>query len=92
MIRNVILKKNDISFLISADSDLLPPIKYLKEYDKSHKIIVAFPPKRFSYDLQKESYSPIILGNYQLKFEKSLLPEEITLPSGFKIIRPQSWK
>jgi uncharacterized LabA/DUF88 family protein len=91
MIRNIILKKNDISFLISADSDFLPPIKYLKEYDNSHKVIIAFPPERFSFNLQKESDNSIKLGRYESKFKKSMLPEEITLTSGYKINRPPSW-
>jgi len=55
MIRNVILEKCDISILVSADSDLTPPIDFIREFNPRHKIFVYFPPARFSFDLQAKA-------------------------------------
>jgi uncharacterized LabA/DUF88 family protein len=91
MIRDVVLDKCDISILISADSDLIPPINFIREYKSSHKIIVYFPPKRISFDLQKKADVSLKLDSHQDKFEKSMLDEEITLSNGFVLKRPNHW-
>lgn len=91
MIRDVVLKKCHLSILVSADSDLIPPIDCIKEIDPLHKIIVYFPPGRFSYDLKNKSSNSIKLESHQLKFENSMLPEEIELPNGYKFGRPKKW-
>ena len=92
MIRDCVLKKNDVSILISADSDLIPPIDFIKEYNPLHKIIVYFPVNRFSFDLRQKANSCIKLDAHSDKFEKSLLPEEIKLANGYIIKRPLKWK
>lgn len=92
MIRNVIQNKNDISILISADSDLLPPINLIRELDPHHKIFTYFPPKRFSTDLRLNSDAIIKLSRYEHRFKKSLLPDEITLPNSYIIRRPDNWR
>jgi uncharacterized LabA/DUF88 family protein len=92
MIRNVVMRRNDISYLISADSDLLPPLDFIKEYDPFHKVIIGFPPKRFSFDLKNSANSSLKLDNYEALFKKSLLPNEIILPNKYKIIKPERWK
>jgi uncharacterized LabA/DUF88 family protein len=53
MLADVYQQKCDLSVLISADSDLVPPIERIKELNPAHKIITFFPPNRFSFDLQK---------------------------------------
>ena len=92
MIRDVVLERCDLSILISADSDLIPPIDFIKEYKPIHKIITFFPPNRFSYDLQKKSNSFIKLDNHELKFKNAILDDEITLPNGYVLKRPVHWK
>lgn len=92
MIRDVVLKKCHLSILISADSDLIPPIDCIKEIQPLHKIIVYFPPNRFSYDLEKKTTNSIKLENHKDKFEKSMLPENITLINGYNFSRPTKWK
>jgi len=39
--------------IISADSDLVPLIESIREIDHTHKIIICFPPNRYSSNLQK---------------------------------------
>lgn len=92
MISDVVYDKCDISILISADSDLIPPIDFLHEFKPNHKIFVFFPPKRNSFDLKSKSDYHIYLENHKEKFEKSLLDNSLTLPNGFIITRPEKWK
>jgi uncharacterized LabA/DUF88 family protein len=92
MIRDVVLEKCDISVLISADSDLTPPIDFIREYKPKHKIFIYYPPNRFSYDLKNKADGVLTLHNFEHRFENSQLPNEIVLNNGYKIVRPEKWK
>lgn len=92
MIRDVVLQKCILSILITADSDLIPPIDCIKEISPFHKVIVYFPPDRFSYDLKNKASNFIKLDSHKNKFEASMLPETITLPNGYTFSRPNKWK
>lgn len=92
MIRDVVLDKCDTSILVSADSDLTPPIDFLREYKPKHRIYVYFPPNRFSYDLKQKANSFIHLQNHQQKFVNAVLPDSIQLPNGHSITRPDKWQ
>lgn len=92
MIRDVVLDECDISILISADSDLIPPIDFIKEIKPKHKIFVYFPPARFSYDLRQKATNFISLENHELKFKTSQFNEEVSLPNGYILKRPQNWQ
>ena len=92
MIRNTVLGRTHISVLVSADSDLIPPINFIREYSPQHKIFVYFPPNRFSFDLKNKANITLKLESHQDKFEKSILPDEIKLASGYVLKRPSQWK
>lgn len=92
MIRDIVLDQCDISVLISADSDLIPPINFINELKPKHKIFVYFPPSRFSYDLKQKANNFISLENHELKFKDSVFPDEIYLPNGYALKRPDKWK
>lgn len=92
MIRDVVLDKCDCSILVSADSDLTPPIDFLHEYKPSHRVYVYFPPNRFSYDLKQRGNAVVHLQNHPMKFSAALLPDSIDLPNGHTINRPAKWK
>lgn len=80
----------DTAVLISADSDLTGPIKAVKQLLPSKRIIVAFPPKRKSFDLGN-----VATGFFSLqvnKIAKSLFPKTITKPDGYTLQCPLSWK
>lgn len=91
MIRDVVLGNSDISILISADSDLIPPIDFIKEIAPNHKIFIYFPPNRFSYDLKQKATNYIQLENHELKLKESQFPNEVKLPSGYILKRPLKW-
>jgi uncharacterized LabA/DUF88 family protein len=92
MLRNVFFENNDISILISADSDLIPPINLIREIDINHKIFCYFPPNRYSADLLQNSDAIVKLSRYEQRFKKALLPHEVKLPNGYIIKRPTNWK
>lgn len=92
MIRDIVLDQCDISVLVSADSDLIPPINFINELKPKHKIFVYFPPSRFSYDLKQKASNVISLENHELKFKDSVFPDEVYLSNGYHLKRPDKWK
>jgi uncharacterized LabA/DUF88 family protein len=92
LIRNVVLDKCDISIIVSADSDLVPPIEFIRELNPNHKIFCYFPPKRHSTDLSQRSDATQNLEKYEQRFKNSLLPDEIILQNGYIVKRPEEWK
>jgi uncharacterized LabA/DUF88 family protein len=91
MLADVYQRKCDITMLVSADSDFVPPIERIKELDPTHKIIICFPPNRHSHNLQKWSNGVKNLTDRKL-YEGCLLPDTVTLPDGFVLSRPVKWK
>lgn len=78
--------KCNFSLLISADSDLVPPIKALKALGR--KVLVAFPPNRASQEIRKVTITYSI-GLSALK--ASQLPDNITKKDGFVLRKPKEW-
>ncbi len=91
MIGDVVFDKCDITILVSADSDLIPPINFIKEFNPLHKIFVYFPPNRFSFDLTNKAFGTVKLENHENKFRSSLLPETVTLLNGVVLTKPSNW-
>jgi len=91
ILAGVYQKKCDVTMLISADSDLVPTIERIKEIAPTHKIIVCFPPDRYSSNLQKWSNGVKKLTDRKL-FEDCMLPETVTLPDNFVLRRPEKWR
>lgn len=92
MISDVVKDACDMSILVSADSDLIPPIDFIRDFKPNHKIFVYFPPRRTSFDLSSISDKFIRLDRHEQRFRNSLLPEEIETANGFIIKRPDKWK
>ena len=80
----------DTLFLISADSDLIGPIKAIRELFPQKRIVIAFPPHRFSKELAKDAHGYFVIGHK--KFAQSLLPETITKSDGFVLRCPEKWR
>jgi uncharacterized LabA/DUF88 family protein len=91
MLADVYQKRCDVTMIVSADSDLVPPIERIKELEPAHKIIVCFPPNRHSFNLKKWSNGIKTLAEWKM-YEECVLPETVTLPDGFVLKRPDKWK
>lgn len=80
----------DTAMLISADSDLVPPITAIRRLFPQKRVVVFFPPQRFSAELQQVAHG----GGMQIgraKFSSNQLPECVTKSNGRKLIRPTKW-
>ncbi len=91
MISDVFNNRCDISIIVSADSDLVPPVKLIREIKPNHKVFVYFPPKRFSSELNELADSSVNLEAHRLKFEESVLPDRLKLSNNVMITKPLKW-
>ena len=82
--------KFDVALLISADSDLVPPVKALKELFPNKRIVITFPPGRYSVDLANSADKSFVIGRGTLA--KSLFSKEVKKQDGFILRCPSSWK
>lgn len=94
IIEKFILDSCDKTILISADTDLLPPLRSIERLKnnlgKEHEILVMFPPNRHSNDI-KNSFSILHLKSHKPKFNKAHLPHLVKCPNE-NIEIPQPWK
>lgn len=79
----------DVAILISGDSDLSGPISELKRLFPSKRIIVAFPPRRVSFELKRVAHAWFMIG--RAKLDHSQFPEFVTKSDGYKLKKPASW-
>jgi len=79
----------DTAMIVSADSDLVPPVEAVRKRFPSKRIIIARPPKRQSVRLESAANASFTIG--RKKLHDSQLPDTITKPDGFVLSRPASW-
>lgn len=79
----------DTAILVSADSDLTAPVVQINQLFPSLLVKVAFPAGRSSLELK--SVARVSFQIYEGKLRKSLLPDRVTLSSGYVVRRPASW-
>lgn len=79
----------DIALIVSGDADLVPPIAAVRSMFPNKRLIVAFPPNRFSAELVLTAH--VSMNIYESKFRKSRLPSPVVLPSGVSLTRPREW-
>jgi uncharacterized LabA/DUF88 family protein len=92
MVGDCALNNTDVIVLISADSDLVPPLEFIQKNFKDKKIKIVFPPKRSSFDLKRFVKRKLIyLENNKGKFEKSVMPNKVEA-SGKSVAIPNEWK
>ena len=80
----------DTALLISADSDLVPPVLAVKRLFPKKRVVTVFPPGRSSQALKQCSDAFFVLG--RAKLAVSQLPETIRKPDGVLLQRPSQWK
>ncbi len=93
MISDCIHNATDSIVLVSADTDLIPPLELIKTDFSSVKLKVAFPPSNYSHDvsdiLLKWGKKPILLKNNYKRFENAIMADSI---DGGKYNIPAEWK
>lgn len=92
MIGDCALNRVDKIILVSADSDLMPPLKFINENFSTIKVKIYFPPKRFSsdiYDFMKRKV--VMLERNKPKFRKAIMEDIVTIDDDSYTI-PENWK
>ena len=95
MIGDCVMDKTDVIVLVSADSDLIPPIEFIQKNYKGKKISVYFPQSNYSNDIKDNlihhKSSPVLLKFNKPKFTLSIMNDTVTV--GNKTYRiPPCWK
>ena len=78
----------DLALLISADSDLVSPVRTVQQLFPQKKVIAIFPPGRFSLALKSVSSRILRIGHVELS--KSMFPDQV-IKNGIILQRPVSW-
>lgn len=78
----------DLALLVSADSDLVSPIRAVRRSFPDKKILCIFPPKRSSYALKQVSHGVLHIGRNELA--KSIFPDRV-IKDGVNLDRPSTW-
>jgi len=85
----------DTLILVTADSDLTAPLKFIRSHYPTKKIRIYFPPGNYSAalsELMKTFKKPIVrLERCKEKFENSTMPETFTIGKKTYSV-PTKWK
>jgi hypothetical protein len=95
MMRDCALNNTDVLILVSADSDLVPPLELVKNDYPEKTVKIFFPPKSFSYDLNgfiiSNKGKVTLLKNHKIRFTNSIMPDVVT-KDGKTYVIPPKWK
>ena len=94
MIADCVLNATDSIVLISADSDLVPPLEFIQKHYPEKRIKVYFPPSNFSSDLKDNvthhSSKPVLMHKNERRFRDAIMPDEVS--DGVKTyVIPEKW-
>jgi uncharacterized LabA/DUF88 family protein len=81
--------KADSALIISADSDLAPAVRTARAVNPTLFIAAAFPPKRYSAELNKLMPNSFPIGT--TKLTQSQLPQTVADGRGHTYCRPAKW-
>ncbi|MDC9727550.1 MAG: NYN domain-containing protein [Candidatus Thioglobus sp.] len=83
------LDKYDYCYVVSGDSDLVPPVEIVKQLFPDKTIIVAHPPKRKSAELCKVADGYFAISKQKIKVNQ--LPQSIQNTTGNELTKPKTW-
>ena len=85
----------DTLVLVSADSDFIPPLEFIRDNHPEKKLKVFFPPNNYSgaiVDFMRSIRSKLIrLEKNKVKFQNSIMPD-VVAKDGVSFTIPQKWK
>ena len=90
MLRDAYENRFDLALVVSADSDLAPPIEAIRSRFPEKRVIVVFPPKRQSIKLESVANASFRIGRKVL--QDSQFPDEYRKADGYVLKRPERWK
>jgi uncharacterized LabA/DUF88 family protein len=90
MLTDAFGNKFDTALLISGDGDLTAPLVAIRANFPDKRIVVAFPPERYSFRLVEKASAYFTIGRANLA--KSLFPYELQKPDGYILRCPDTWR
>lgn len=90
MLRDAFQGSFDVALLLSADSDLTPPLVAIRQLFPALEVRVAFPPARSSKRLQQVAHAHIAVREPNLA--ASLFPAQVVKRDGFVLTCPLQWR
>lgn len=79
----------DVALVLSADSDLVPPIQAIRRRFTSKRIVACFPPGRRSLNLARAANAS--LGIRESSLVNCQLPDPVVKSDGTRLQRPRQW-
>ena len=79
----------DTAIVISGDSDLVPPIRSVRARYPCKRLVVAFPPKRFSHELRDTAHAGFTISANTVRANR--LPNPVLTSTGVQLWAPQGW-
>ena len=76
--------------VLSADSDLVPPLRTIRARFPDKRVVAAFPPRRASFDLHSAAHAAFTIGEANLRHAQ--LPDTVVTPNGVDLHRPTTWR
>jgi uncharacterized LabA/DUF88 family protein len=89
MLSDAFQDRFDTAFLITGDSDLVPPIELIHSLFKGKRVFVAFPPNRHNLSVSSVARGSMIIGRKKLL--DSQFTNQVTKMDGFVLNRPSTW-
>lgn len=80
----------DTALLLSADSDLVPPMRAIRRRFPGKRFVACFPPGRSSVELKKAANASLTIPVDKL--DAAQFRDEVTKPDGFVLRRPAHWR
>ena len=79
----------DTALLISADSDLCPPVSTIRRIFPPKRVVVGFPPSRRSAELASVASNCFVEGKGSLARSQFLI--EVATQTGIILRKPDTW-
>lgn len=79
----------DVAFLVSADSDLVPPVREVRQL-LNKRVIAIYPPGRGSGDLDRAVNGHLHITDTALA--RCQFPDEVIAAKGVVLQRPDRWR
>lgn len=89
------MRATDVVALVSADSDLVPPIELIQRRFPDVGIKVYFPPSNFSNDLKDNLIhhrsKPVLMIKNLRRFQSAVMPDTVA-SAGKTYTIPDKWR
>ncbi len=94
MVEDCVMGATDVVALVSADSDLVPPMELIQRRFPNVAIKVYFPPSNYSSDLKDNLLhhrsKPVQMIKNKRRFQNAIMPNEV-VKDGKKYVIPNKW-